>query len=535
MKKKVVGIISLLACVIFAFSVASCGGKGNANESGDVVLSFLHAGTMQKSTPKVEKAVSDYCKDKLGFGIKFKQCNVYNCDSDYRNWLVGNEEVDILNVFAADPLSYVKDNSAREISSLLTEENAPYLSEEVKNRPNSIVVDKEGTIYGISVFADYGFAGYSYVVRRDVLEEAGLYSETAESGKYTDYQQVSYADLDIIFDAIQRVMPVNSSGQKVYPCPAMKSIGFNTGFIACDTMGSEAYPMAVMMADPVTGEFTGEIENYYATDDYKQYIEWIGRCNEKGYILPDAETTPSSMTDLFRAEQFVGVMLQTSPELQKQWETDHGYDFVFLPLTTEYVFVTSPNQALMIPSKSKRPERAIKFIDLLYSDEYLVNLIMYGVEGEEYKFLDKENGYITEQSKGSRTNNYVIGGFWGDYSMIYSFVPADIDVAAAVALQKRVDEKTKALQAIADSHTSPAVGFLYIPSRANSTTIRNISANVMSQYYLTLACGKGSKGTDGTYTGEGSTYDKFIKALDKAKINNIIQDKRAQYNEWKNK
>lgn len=139
------GLSIVLAAVMIAGSLtafAACGGGGNngpadaSKEKGDVVLSFLHAGTMQKSTPKVEKAVSDYCKEKLGFGVKFKQTNVYNCGSDYQNWLITNQEIDIINIFGADPGSYIKDKSAREMSSLLTEKNAPYLSEEIKVAPN---------------------------------------------------------------------------------------------------------------------------------------------------------------------------------------------------------------------------------------------------------------------------------------------------------------------------------------------------------------------------------------------------------------
>ena len=159
--------------------------------------------------------------------------------------------------------------------------------------------------------------------------------------------------------------------------------------------------------------------------------------------------------------------------------------------------------------------------------------MMFGVEGEEWKFVDKEHGYVTEQSPGSRTNNYVIGGFWGDYAMCYKYVKDDADIEATIARQLKIDKKSQEFQKIAYTHTSPALGFIYKPDKSHTTTIKNISANVMSQYYLTLACGGGSKGSDGTYTGSGSTYDDFIQALNKAKIGKIIEDKQAQYNKWK--
>ena len=59
------GLNLVLAAVMIAGSLtafAACGGGNHSGEadaskeSGDVVLSFLHAGTMQKSTPKVASA-----------------------------------------------------------------------------------------------------------------------------------------------------------------------------------------------------------------------------------------------------------------------------------------------------------------------------------------------------------------------------------------------------------------------------------------------------------------------------------------------
>ena len=547
MIKKVLTVVLaafMLACSVGVF--AACGGDGStggpadpSKESGDVVLSFLHAGTLQPSTDKVEAAVSEYVKEKLGFGVEFKMTNVFNCNSDYQNWLLTNQEIDIMNVFTGSD-SFVTDKSAREISSLLTPEIAPYLSEELKDRSDVTLKGQDDKIYGVSVFPKNLLGGYSYVVRKDVLEKAGLYSETPVAGKYTDYQQISYSDLDTIFAAIKQTMPTNSAGQNVYPCSAMTGQDYMAALVPYDKLGTESYPLAVLMVDPVTGEFGDEVVNYYKTDGYKQFVQKMGEWNDKGYVHPDAETTSTSLNDFFDSERFVGVVLQTSPDLQYQWETDRlkakgGTELEMLPMSTEYFYVTNPMQSLMIPAKSKRPARAMQFIDLLYSDEYLVNLIMYGVEGEEWEFVDEEHGYISETEPGSRTDNYVVGGFWGDYNMVYTFVPYGQDVTEIVADMEEVEKQTAIFEERSLAHMSPAAGFIYWPNRSLSTTIRNINAQVMTRYFLTLAVGNGTKGSDGTFTGPGSTYEDFIEALDNARIETIVADKQEQYSAWQAK
>lgn len=538
----------LMASSLVGFAACTETGKtgGTADpskEEGDVVLSFLHAGTMQPSTKKVEAAVSAYVEEKLGFGVQFKQTNVFNCTSDYQNWLITNQEIDIINVFTGSE-SFITDHSARELDSLLTPEIAPYLSEVLPERPETTLYGEDGNIYGVSVFPSHMLGGYSYMVRKDVLERAGLYSETPQEGRYTEGQPIGYEDLDTIFAAIREVMPTNSAGQTVYPCSAMNGQDYMTALVPYDKLGTESYPLATLMVDPETGEWGNEVVNYYKTDAYKEYVEWMGKWNAAGYVHPDAETTSENLNDMFDSERFVGVVLQTSPQLEYQWETDRiknkegtslegDLDLVMLPLSVEYSYLTNPMQSLMIPSKSKRPARAMQFIDLLYSDEYLVNLIMYGIEGEEWEFVDEERGYITEVYEGSRTNNYVIGGFWGDYDMLYAFVQYGVDAEQIIEDMERVEKESLYYEERTLSHKSPAWGFIYWADRSHNTTIRNINAQVMSRYFLTLAVGAGSKGTDGTFTGPGSTYEEFINALDNARIDSIVEDKAEQYAAWK--
>ena len=158
---------------------------------------------------------------------------------------------------------------------------------------------------------------------------------------------------------------------------------------------------------------------------------------------------------------------------------------------------------------------------------------MYGVEGEEWEFVNEEKGYISETYEGSRTDNYVVGGFWGDYAKLYAFVQYGVDAEQIIADMEAVEEKTEYFEERTLAHMSPAAGFVYWADRSHNTTIRNINAQVMSRYILTLQVGNGSKGSDGTYTGPGSTYDEFIKALDNARIESIVEDKAEQYAAWK--
>ena len=66
-----------------------------------------------------------------------------------------------------------------------------------------------------------------------------------------------------------------------------------------------------------------------------------------------------------------------------------------------------------IPYTSEHPARAIRFLDLINSEEgaEIVNLLSYGLEGEHYEFTDKENGNIRAfeyEAQGNRESSYGI-------------------------------------------------------------------------------------------------------------------------------
>lgn len=554
MRKRLQFLLTLLMAIFMTLSVVACdefpvttsagtqttgtgtdttsGAEPNPadDEEGDVVMAFFHAGNIQSSTEKVEAAISAYVRSQLGFGVEFKLLNVYDQTTIYTNWLVAGEEIDLINVAFSDPSLYINEKRVREIDSLITETNTPYLYYELDNHGESKVLGVDGKLYGIGDWRPYTYTGYSYTIRKDVLEAAGLYGEG--EGQYMHLDHITYSDLDTIFAAVREVMPETDQGLTVYPCSAIAGTqNYATGFIPYDPMGNNMLPLAVMMMDPVTGEFTDEVVNYYETDEYKEYVEWIGRTYENGYIHPDTAVITDWFGDFYDSEQFVGFLLQTEPSIRYSWEMDNGWELVQLQLSTSYTYFSSPLLALMIPTKSERPYRTMQFLDLLYSDQFLINLLQYGVEGEEWEFADEEHGLIQEVSTDSQ-KNYTVGGFWGDKYKIYTYVNADDDLETIIADIELNKAESDLLQAIADANQSPASGFIY-DTTAQGTRIRNIEANVLSKYYNTLSVGVGSKGTDGTYTGPNSTYAKFIEALTKAKMNLVVEDKQAQYGAWK--
>ncbi len=172
------------------------------------------------------------------------------------------------------------------------------------------------------------------------------------------------------------------------------------------------------------------------------------------------------------------------------------------------------------------------YIDLMLKDVELMNTLQFGIKGEHYELLDEETGVIglpnglTAESSGY----YGLPGVYGDKNHIYTMKGETQSLADAVEQKKQTVAIDTKMSEDALKNSSKGVGFVY-DNKKQAARIAGLDS-LVSQYVGILSVGKGNKGSDGTYTGPGSTYAEFIEKLEKAKINLVIADKNEQFQNW---
>lgn len=525
-----------LSAFMMLTSIAGLAACNKDNSEGNVVVTYIQGDRDKPDFELVQKTVSDYCQEKLGFGITFKPTAVWDQDVLYTKWLSGGEDIDVINLAFTDQMQYIKEKRIREMDSLLTEENAPNLISLLEKYASSKLVGTDGKLYGIGTIEPIeGTTGGSIIIRKDVMEKCGLLGTEGEY-KYEDYEKVDYTDLDYIFNAIKSNPETNktASGATVYPCPVLPATDPCMAFAPCDPMSNDT--VAAVLPRNADGTFGDKVVNYYEMDSYKQFVEKMGEWQAAGYIHKDATTTPDSYDTLLKNGQFVSMFLGISAGLRNSYENDYDAEFIELLLCDPYyTFNGVPQMSLSISSKSKRSAKAMKFIDLLYSDEYLINLIQYGIEDKHwYRLTDDEETrkYIAIVPENDEQQLYAkVPGVYGNKAMIYAMISGEGNVEEAVAKAVAAETKDYEFADIAKANASPAAGFRYDRTEMNNR-LRSINSNAIARYKATLACGKGKKGSDGTWTGPGSAYADFIAALKSNKIELVVEDKQSQYDAW---
>ena len=137
----------------------------------------------------------------------------------------------------------------------------------------------------------------------------------------------------------------------------------------------------IIYADPETDT----VKPYYESEDYFETLQRVQSWYEKGYIYKDASITEDSGDTLMANGVTFSYIATGQVGIDDIRRSVTGYDVV---ASQVYLFPmgssVSQTWGLCIPVTCQEPEAAAKFIDLLYSDADVMNLLTWGIEGRDY-------------------------------------------------------------------------------------------------------------------------------------------------------
>jgi len=125
--------------------------------------------------------------------------------------------------------------------------------------------------------------------------------------------------------------------------------------------------------------------NTWDTPETMKYLKTMHKYYEAGYLPMDVATLKDA-GDYFKTGKWLTDTADTQPYADNLWSGDAGYKVVSMPMHDPIAFNWSVAGALQaINAKSKHPEKAMEFLNLLYTDAELINLVDFGIENVHYK------------------------------------------------------------------------------------------------------------------------------------------------------
>ena len=482
-------ILSIALALVFALSMCAAFGEAGKweDEVSHVIMLYLTAGVTPKDLGEVQDKMNERTIPEIGVEIELRPVSFFDSAALFPAWLTNGEVFDLFFPFMQDPFSYTSSGSILPIDEYLTEENAPHLlalDAEGTGVLSNCVLD--GKTWGVQpVPKAINGTGGAYIIQKKYVDETGW--------DYDPETVYSLDDLGELFALIAEKFP------DVYPCGIITSGTTDTNFSYTDNVvdplgSSKVYSGALIGLDGTT------IENVFATEEYRDFLEHMRAWNLAGYIHPDANVSDSDAYSLMKAGVITGRFFFNSFGGIEP-------DEYMIKLTPIYK-KSEAFGGMFLSRTSANPEAAVRFLDMLWSDVELVNLLQLGIEGKHWVMLDESIGLIGFPEGVDANNSGYANplGLYGDKRQIYVSTPDN------------TLEEAQVFGAEAISHPTQGVGVAY-NGNAVSNELSAVAA-VVAQYVPTLECG----------AVDIDTYlPQFLTALEAAGIDTIIADKQAQF------
>lgn len=464
-------------------------------ETGDaptIKLTYITTGTEPAGLDRIEENLNELTMEKIGCNVEFVPVAFADQTTKYNMWAANGEDIDIVCTVFQDYLSMINAGAFVELDELIPE-HAKDIVEKDKEKNFLAAGMYNGHMYGLATIPSAPGNGGALYLRKDIYDELDT-SGIDENG------YIGYEEMDSLFSQIAEKYPEYTA----FGVSGNRSKSNYFYVKNYDNLGSSESTGVLVDALKDT-----TVENLYATDEYYEYLTWMRKWYEAGYISKDAATASESADELFNAGRTASYIGMSTTGTREGAELDSGTEVVQLNMCPNWMTTNVYTGVLFFVSKnSQNPEKAVELLNILFTDKDVINLLSNGMEGTEYEFVDKEAGRITWKDTREYINPY---GVWGDQGENYvgDNQPEDFKEKCAEYLETSVE------------HTSLANGYKF--DATGVSTEQATVKSVISKYLTQLEYGTVDLDT---------VYPEFLEELEKAGINTIIEENQKQLDAW---
>lgn len=237
-----------------------------------------------------------------------------------------------------------------------------------------------------------------------------------------------------------------------------------------------------------------KLVDFYTTDEFKTYVKWAKKWYDDGFISKDilsGDTGIGSKTPILYAYNTNMYQSKDGKTFDQFTEKDYGGRLTVAIQTDEQKYLSHCSLGgatvyTAIPSTAKYPERAIRLLELIRTDEGadILNLICYGVEGKQYeKVSETEIKTFEYEGQASSSTTYGVPEWMicSHFAGMYINAPYSEDLRS---FAKNYYEKVRP-----NSHKTPIYGMSFNLTEGDLGNDVSQWEAVLTEYHLQVISG----------------------------------------------
>lgn len=350
------GIVCTVAALLAVFCVAGCGGS---KAGGTPSLIWWQIGGAQPGFEEDMKIIGDYVYEKIGVRLDIKQAGWADAAQRFITMINAGEYFDIMFVDQANYNRFVTLGAYADITDMLPAETP----ELWKNTPpvlwDGVRVKKR--IYAVPTYKDSSKTAYYFWDHAFVKKYA------------IDLKETGWAYLDTVFRRIKA-----AEGSRFYPMTISRGSN-NFIFDAYDDLSASLLPLGVRIDDQ-QHRAVNTLEQPDIQNAFRYLHEWY----EAGIINPDANMAGED------PKYRMFFMAQAWPSVAASYANTAGIEQYDSARFFGPSYSTASIQGSMnaISANSKYKKESLKFLELVNSDTKLRDMLVYGIEGKHFNYVN---------------------------------------------------------------------------------------------------------------------------------------------------
>lgn len=471
-------------------------------ETAEIKVALLTLAPVDEADSKhVAEALNEMLLEKINVQAEFMWYDASSYATQIPMMIQAGEQLDLVMytpIPGASYQSYMSQNQLIDITEYIDE-----YGENIKETMGDYLeaTSKNGAVYGVGNLSSlYGTEAIR--VREDVLKDAGVLEDFEKMATWPEFK-------DVLAKAVEKsglngVINGDTEGTTITPQPFVNGGEKLESAQYLDTLG-DSYQY--VYGNPETNK----VECYFYNEDWLESMKTVKDFYDAGVIYKDASTSQDYGDTLIKNDVGIATVGLLSFGGLANFEAATGYDLAVKELTPALVTTAAFTKfGFGVPVTAEEPEAAVKLLNLLSYDTEVLNTLAWGVKDVDY--VEKGDGTLTyPEGVTNDTVQYHTADFL--YGNIFAVTPWE---------GEDPDIREQQKEANGNAELSPFFGFA-VDSTPVSTQLAACK-NVVDQYKPTLSAGVAGD--------VDATYEEFKAALDKAGMQDILEEYQKQLDTW---
>jgi len=345
-----------------------------------------------------------------------------------------------------------------------------------------------GKLYATPIVSSYG-SGVGYYMRKDIV----------------DKHNIDVSSIKTLEDIGNVLKIVKDNEPSIIPLGMTFGVGPVSTFTDYDNL-TDGFGILPFNSDDM------KVVNYWETEGFKEKAELVHEWFKAGYINKDAATTTVLPSDQMAGGRTFSYFSPSTPFAAQDATRNTGIEIVGVDLQQPYVTTSSVLNGLWtIAQQSEDPARAMMFLNLMYTDAEIVNLLTWGIEGTHYVKISDNQVDFAESVDAQNSGYYMYSNAWMLGNSRLAYLSKDEDPN-----KWEIDK-----QWMANAIPSPALGFTFDVEPVKNEKIA--LQNVNDKYFGLLMTGS---------IDPNHKLPELLDELNKAGLEKYLAEKQKQFDAW---